>query len=39
MTTPGKIIVGVLTGIGALAIVAAAAMTFMHFSMMGRFGC
>lgn len=39
MNTPLKIIVGVLAAIGALAIVAAAVMAFMHFSMMGRFGC
>ena len=39
MNTPVKIIVGALAAIGGLAIVAAAAMTFMHFSMMGRFGC
>lgn len=39
MNTPVKILVGVLAGIGALSIAAAAVMAFMHFSMMGRFGC
>lgn len=39
MNTPVKILVGVLAAIGALAIVAAAMMAFMHHSMMGGFGC
>lgn len=39
MNTPVKIIVGVLAAMGALSIAAAAVMAFMHFSMMGRFGC
>lgn len=39
MNTPAKIVVGVLAGIGAVAILAATAMAVMHYSMMGGFGC
>lgn len=39
MNTPAKILLGVLAAIGALAIAAAALMAFMHYSMMGSFGC
>ena len=39
MNTPAKILVGVLAALGALAIAAAAMMAFMHYSMMGGFGC
>lgn len=34
-----KVVVGVLAVIGALSVIAAAGMAFMHFSMMGGFGC
>ena len=34
-----KMAVCVLAVIGALAVIAAAGMSFMHFSMMGGFGC
>lgn len=34
-----KVIVGVLAVIGGLSVIAATGMTFMHFSMMGGFGC
>lgn len=39
MDTAVKVVVGVLAGIGALAVIGAAAMALMHFSMMGGFGC
>lgn len=34
-----KLLVGVLAVIGALSVIVAAGMAFMHFSMMGGFGC
>jgi uncharacterized membrane protein len=34
-----KVIVGVLAVIGAISVIAAAGMAFMHYSMMGGFGC
>lgn len=39
MNTALKVAIGVLAGIGAIAVVGAAAMAFMHASMMGGFGC
>lgn len=34
-----KVVVGVLAVIGAVSVLAAAGMAFMHFSLMGGFGC
>lgn len=34
-----KVVAGVLAAIGALSVIGAAGMAFMHFSMMGGFGC
>lgn len=34
-----KMIVGVLAVIGGLSLIAATGMAFMHYSMMGDFGC
>lgn len=39
MRTPMKIAVGVLAGIGALAVAGIAVMALMHFSMMGGWAC
>lgn len=34
-----KVIVGVLAVIGAIAVMGATGMAFMHYSIMGGFGC
>jgi hypothetical protein len=34
-----KVVIGVLAVIGALSVIAAAGMAFMHLSVMGGFGC